>query len=67
MKLCAAKDFELQVSQPQVIYHEKDGVKMEPYEVVTIDVPNEYQGSVIEEMGKRGGRNAAHGFFGLKL
>ncbi len=47
--------FELQVSQPQVIYHEKDGVKMEPYEVTTINVPSEYQGSVIEEMGKRGG------------
>ncbi len=47
--------FELQVSQPQVIYHEKDGVKMEPYEVVTINVPSEYQGSIIEEMGKRGG------------
>ena len=47
--------FELQVSQPQVIYHEVDGVKQEPYEVVTINVPNEYQGSVIEEMGKRGG------------
>ncbi len=47
--------FELQVSQPQVIYHEKDGQKMEPYEVVTIDVPNDYQGAVIEEMGRRGG------------
>ncbi len=48
--------FELQVSQPQVIFHEKDGVKMEPYEVLTINVPSEYQGSVIEEMGKRGGQ-----------
>ncbi len=47
--------FELQVSQPQVIYHEKDGVKMEPYEMVTIDVPSEYQGAVIENMGRRGG------------
>lgn len=47
--------FELQVSQPQVIYHEQNGVKMEPYEVITIDVPNEYQGAVIEEMGRRGG------------
>ena len=46
--------FELQVSQPQVIYHEEDGVKREPYEVVTIDVPNEYQGAVIEELGRRG-------------
>ncbi len=47
--------FELQVSQPQVIFHEQDGVKMEPYEIVTINVPSDYQGSVIEEMGKRGG------------
>jgi GTP-binding protein len=47
--------FELQVSQPQVIYHEKDGVKMEPYEVVTIDMPAEYQGAVIENLGKRAG------------
>lgn len=47
--------FELQVSQPQVIYHEKDGKTLEPYETVTIDVPNEYQGTVIEELGKRGG------------
>lgn len=46
--------FELQVSQPQVIYHEEGGVKKEPYEVVTIDVPNEYQGAVIEELGRRG-------------
>ncbi len=47
--------FELQVSQPQVIYHEKDGVKMEPYETVTVDVPSEYQGAMIENFGKRGG------------
>ncbi|MDR3642670.1 MAG: translational GTPase TypA [Candidatus Doudnabacteria bacterium] len=48
--------FELQVSQPEVIYHEQDGKKMEPYEVVTIDVPTEHQGVVIEELGKRGGQ-----------
>ncbi len=77
--------FELQVSQPQVIFHylkpvaqttqehthelvEYEGVryepakqddtqaiKFEPYEIVTIDVPSEYQGSVIEELGRRGG------------
>ncbi|MFA5991527.1 MAG: translational GTPase TypA [Candidatus Doudnabacteria bacterium] len=47
--------FELQVSQPQVIYHEDNGQKMEPYEMVTIDVPSEYQGAVIENMGRRGG------------
>lgn len=47
--------FELQVSQPQVIYHEENGVRKEPYEMLTIDVPGEFQGSVIEELGKRGG------------
>jgi GTP-binding protein len=47
--------FELQVSQPQVIFREVDGEKQEPYESVSIDVPSEYQGAVIEEMGKRGG------------
>lgn len=48
--------FELQVSQPQVIYHEVDGVKQEPYEIATIDIPSDYQGVMIEEMGKRGGQ-----------
>jgi GTP-binding protein len=47
--------FELQVSQPQVIYHEQDGQKLEPYEILTIDVPTDYQGVVIEEVGRRGG------------
>lgn len=47
--------FEMQVSQPQVIYHEENGVKSEPYEFLSVDVPNEHQGAVIEEIGKRGG------------
>lgn len=47
--------FELQVSQPQVIMHEDKGVKMEPYELVTIDVPGEFQGMIIEECGVRKG------------
>lgn len=47
--------FELQVSQPQVIFHEENGQKMEPYEFVSIDVPSEYQGAIIEEIGRRGG------------
>jgi GTP-binding protein len=45
--------FEIQVSQPQVIYKEIDGVKYEPFEEVTIDVPSEFQGVVIEKLGKR--------------
>ncbi len=48
--------FELQVSQPQVIFHEENGVKMEPFEILTVDVPPEHQGVVIEEAGKRGGQ-----------
>ncbi len=47
--------FELQVSQPQVILHEENAKKLEPYELVTIDVPTEHQGIVIEECGKRKG------------
>lgn len=46
--------YEMQVSQPQVIIKEEDGVKMEPFEEVTIDVPSESQGVVIEKLGKRG-------------
>ncbi|MBI4092397.1 MAG: translational GTPase TypA [Candidatus Kerfeldbacteria bacterium] len=49
------ESFELQVSQPQVILHEQDGQKLEPYEVVTIDVPAEHQGVVIEACGQRKG------------
>lgn len=47
--------YELQVSQPQVIFHEKDGKKEEPYESVVIDVPEESSGSVIEALGTRKG------------
>ena len=45
--------FELSVSKPEVIYREIDGVRCEPIEYLTIDVPEEYQGTVIEKMGKR--------------
>lgn len=45
--------YELAVSQPQVIIKEEDGVKLEPFEEVTIDIPSEYQGAVIERLGNR--------------
>ncbi|TAN32974.1 translational GTPase TypA [Patescibacteria group bacterium] len=48
--------FEVQVSQPQVIIKEVDGVKREPFEEVTIDVPPEFCGTVIEKMAKRKGQ-----------
>ena len=45
--------FELAVSRPEVIIHEVDGVKQEPYESLLIDCDEQYQGSVIEELGQR--------------
>ena len=45
--------YEFQVSRPQVIIREFDGVKMEPFERVQIDTPEEYMGSIIEAMGHR--------------
>lgn len=46
--------YELQVSQPHVITKEVDGKKYEPFEEIVIDVPSEFQGVVIEKLGKRG-------------
>ncbi|MDQ5893671.1 MAG: GTP-binding protein [Patescibacteria group bacterium] len=45
--------YELQVSQPQVIVKEIDGVKSEPFEELTIDTPDEFTGAIIEKLGKR--------------
>ena len=47
--------FELAVSQPEVIVKDIDGVKSEPFEEVTILVPDAFSGSVIEKLGKRKG------------
>lgn len=47
--------FELQISAPQVIYKTIDGVKNEPIELVVIDVPEEYQGPIMENLGRRKG------------
>lgn len=48
--------YELQVSQPHVIIKEEDGVQVEPFEEITIDVPTESQGVVIEKLGQRAAR-----------
>lgn len=45
--------FELEISKPEVIIKEDNGVKMEPIEEVTIDVPEEYVGAITTEFGKR--------------
>ena len=45
--------FELEASKPQVILKEKDGKKLEPMELLSVEVPEEYTGTIIEMMGKR--------------
>ncbi|MFA5228462.1 MAG: translational GTPase TypA [Candidatus Paceibacterota bacterium] len=47
--------YELQISQPQVIFKEENGKKLEPYEEVIIDIPSEMSGVVIEKLSKRKG------------
>jgi GTP-binding protein len=48
--------YELQVTRPQVIMREEDGRMLEPYERLTIDVDDKYQGAVIEKLGKLKGQ-----------
>lgn len=45
--------FEVQVSQPEVIMKNIDGVQCEPYEELVIDTPDEFTGAIIEKLGKR--------------
>jgi GTP-binding protein len=45
--------YELAVSRPRVVFHEEDGMKLEPYENLTVDVEDTTQGGVMEELGKR--------------
>ncbi len=47
--------YELAVSRPEVINREVDGVIMEPFESVTIDVESQHQGTIMETFGNRGG------------
>lgn len=49
------QDFEFAVSRPKVIYREIEGVKSEPMEYLTIDVPEDYLGSVMMKIGSRKG------------
>ena len=47
--------FEMGVSRPEVIMKEIDGVKCEPFEMVTIEVEEEHQGTIMEKLGERKG------------
>ncbi len=45
--------FELGISRPRVLFREEDGKKLEPYEIVVIDVDDEFSGNVVEKMQRR--------------
>jgi len=47
--------YELAVGRPRVVFKEIDGVKSEPYEMLTVDVEETHQGGVMEELGRRRG------------
>lgn len=47
--------FELAVSRPEVIVHERDGERLEPWEQLTVDVPDDYQGAVMTRLANRKG------------
>ncbi|WP_455675871.1 translational GTPase TypA [Pradoshia sp.] len=47
--------YELQVSKPEVIIREVDGVRCEPVERVQVDIPEEYTGAIMESLGERKG------------
>ncbi|MDY0321585.1 MAG: translational GTPase TypA [Arcobacteraceae bacterium] len=45
--------FEFSIGRPEVILKEENGVKMEPFEHLVVDVPDEFSGTVIEKLGRR--------------
>jgi GTP-binding protein len=47
--------FELAVSRPEVIFHEVDGVRLEPWEQLTVDFQEDYQGTVMNRLAERKG------------
>jgi len=47
--------YEMAVSRPRVVFHEENGVKMEPFENLTVDIEDTTQGAVMEDLGKRKG------------
>ena len=47
--------YELAVSRPRVVFREVNGERLEPYEMLTVDVEEDHQGGVMEELGRRRG------------
>jgi GTP-binding protein len=70
IEMMRREGFELQVSRPEIITRETDGRKMEPVEDLVIDVPEEFQGVVIAQVGTRRGtmtRMVNHGSGRVRL
>jgi len=59
--------YEICCSTPRVIYKEIDGVTCEPMERVTVDVPDEYVGAVVEKLGSRKGELLEMGLHGTRM
>lgn len=57
METMRREGYELAVSKPTVIFKEADGVVTEPYEQLLVDLEDMHQGAVMEELGKRRGKN----------
>ena len=55
IEMMRREGFELQVSRPEIVTREIDGVRMEPVEDLIIDVPEDFQGVVIAQAGQRRG------------
>ena len=55
IEMMRREGFEVQVSRPRIVTRERDGTVLEPVEDLVIDVPEEYQGVVIAQVGSRRG------------
>jgi GTP-binding protein len=70
IEMMRREGFEIQVSRPEIVTRETDGRKMEPVEDLVIDVPEEFQGVVIAQLGTRRGamtRMVNHGSGRVRL
>jgi len=55
IEMMRREGFELQVSRPEIVTRQAEGRVLEPVEALTIDVPDDYQGVVIAQVGSRRG------------
>lgn len=55
MEQMRREGFEFMIEAPKILFKEENGRKMEPQDLVVIDIPKEFQGVVIKKMGERGG------------